>query len=880
MKDLHSAKKSSAVPMLVMALFTVWLTMAYRWLLAGPAPQTTRLLALVGAAGVCFVLCLAEWLLMIPKVKKPGKTAAIVSAAGAVLIAAVLVLHAMYPPAQALSYAPQTLDITVEAEAEDGPAQLTDGVPGKNVLWLEFLSTSGTHHNLEDYANESWVFTRNILVYSPEEGTKTSTLSIPLQNPGGVELAFNNSGWQGTVALSCGGVQQTLAIGEGGFAPDESAPASWEFAPIQTPPGTAQIALWALLALLCLGAGFFGLAGVAARLPFCRAALSCLLAVCFGCSAWLVAFDVLSLALSALAAYLLFAAGLRLAARGAFARLAQGRTAQVFFFLIAAFATFLFVYNKIVVTPRDVRLGAYGLPGAAFIALNFGLACAFGLGVLHLLGQVKETLASRAAQRPGQKAKTPVGLTWLLLFFIMTICWSVWFLAFYPGAMSPDSIGQWSTAIGLYPLDDAHPVLSTLWVKLFATLVPHPAFYVVCQVGLLAAAYAAILAWWNKNGIPQGVCTGLALLFGLLPNLGIYAVTMWKDVPFLMALLWLAFLFARAATKKRLGWGFVAEAAIALSMVALFRHNGFIIALVCGATLLVLAFRRRLVLLAAAALAGLVLSLSLTAVTEVIFKPTHYEVGLRNRGTTAVATTIYYDGDIPEDILAEATADRTIDQWKEIYTPFSILNMVYGDYNYSAIYHSKTTGEILDIWFRLLAKNPGLIVHDMLATNDTTLFVNPSPHPQQYISRYADIIAKNDLGFATKQSEMTDPLWGLLFKSGENAFFDSLLWRNGLWIILCLWLMYFMFTQKRRWRAVYFIPMVANIISLMPAMAEQGSRFTHNILPYALVGVLLAVLPNGWDENTGLYTPRAKAPAKTPAKATKEERENENSGDA
>ena len=52
--------------------------------------------------------------------------------------------------------------------------------------------------------------------------------------------------------------------------------------------------------------------------------------------------------------------------------------------------------------------------------------------------------------------------TKLFLFLLLIACWLPWFLYNFPGVMTPDSLSQYSQAMGLTGYSNHHPFVHTL----------------------------------------------------------------------------------------------------------------------------------------------------------------------------------------------------------------------------------------------------------------------------------------------------------------------------------------------------------------------------------------------------------------------------------
>ena len=173
---------------------------------------------------------------------------------------------------------------------------------------------------------------------------------------------------------------------------------------------------------------------------------------------------------------------------------------------------------------------------------------------------------------------------WLLFMLPMLLVWGVTLAAFWPGIMSSDSMSQWAMgATGLYNdwQSGFHAILLAGLMRIWYS----PALIALLQI----AAFALTVAWGLKilqeHGVPRIALWGISLLFAVFPINGIFAITLWKDIPYAIAFLWLTILIIKivlAGGNTGQDWLFLGISAF---LVAILRHNG---APVAAATLLVL----------------------------------------------------------------------------------------------------------------------------------------------------------------------------------------------------------------------------------------------------------------------------------------------------
>ena len=175
----------------------------------------------------------------------------------------------------------------------------------------------------------------------------------------------------------------------------------------------------------------------------------------------------------------------------------------------------------------------------------------------------------------------------LALFVPLAATWLLYLCAFWPGAMSNDSLNQWQQAETM-DLDDWHPAFHTLTIKAITTVWHSPAAVALVQILLMSALGAWGYGLLLRAGVPRYAVI-LAWLTTLLSlRNGMMAIVLWKDVFYSIALFALALLLASRLLGSRRETGATASAAWAktswwialgatLGVIPLYRHNGLIV---------------------------------------------------------------------------------------------------------------------------------------------------------------------------------------------------------------------------------------------------------------------------------------------------------------
>lgn len=612
-----------------------------------------------------------------------------------------------------------------------------------NEVWVMEILQDGERLPLKDYALGGWSCqNESVLLYAGE--SVGGTLSIPLSHPKSATVSFLSHPWSGVAGIDWGDGMEDYDL--------YSAETEWKNTVISFSP-VISVHTYGVLAALCvLSAVIFYLGLILFEQRILGAMFpACLLSAALPLGGWFAHWPHHALfALTASVFLLLVLGGGILQKSAGWIETGTGRIKKgtvlpcVFFSVICLFQAFLWTYNQLALLPFEIRNGPLAL---GFYGLFVVYVCTGGVVFLTLLKRIYRYREKRENSlcRGGDQHKKKV--LFVAVWLLLAVVWMVWWKAYFPANMSPDSIDQWQQAIGVYPLDDAHPLFSTLWVRFCSWLWPSPSMVVLIQILIGAAIYAGMLVSFISRGLTRKNVFLLGIALALLPNVSLYMVTMWKDVPFLLSLSGLAFLMLLVFCQKKLNWKMAALLALVLFAVALWRHNGFLIAGVCGVILIAAALCFRIPQLVAAVLIALVCVQLFNGPLYRILGVEHYDIGLAGVVTDCVGYTIYHNGDIPQDILAEAVKEKSEDFWRENYSPFHAFNYVYnGACNLSSIYADKGLMEQLDIILRLFLHNPQIIFYERMAMNDTNLFVYQAVAENSLNSRYANSIFENNLG--------------------------------------------------------------------------------------------------------------------------------------
>ena len=112
----------------------------------------------------------------------------------------------------------------------------------------------------------------------------------------------------------------------------------------------------------------------------------------------------------------------------------------------------------------------------------------------------------------------------------------VYFVAYYPGILTIDSVNQWQQAHGNV-LNDWHPVFYTLLLKLTTAIADTPAVFVFMQMTIYALVLGSLHQFLYRRGVKKPYLIGLLVLTAFYPYFPLTSVTIIKDVLFTLCLL-------------------------------------------------------------------------------------------------------------------------------------------------------------------------------------------------------------------------------------------------------------------------------------------------------------------------------------------------------
>ena len=492
--------------------------------------------------------------------------------------------------------------------------------------------------------------------------------------------------------------------------------------------------------------------------------------------------------------------------------------------LLGLFFTFLCLASE-----SDVLVGSLTSPLfqiASLLMSALGLFFLFFRSLRLLFFYLgKRTLRIESLKNPRtQDQKLPLQMK-ILLPVILLCCWLPWFLYNFPGVMTPDSISQYSQAMGLTGYSDHHPFAHTLLIKLllsmgmalFDNVYAAIACYTVFQMVLMALLLCYCICILYRYGAGRKLCLLFLIFYACVPYNGSFAVTMWKDVLFSGFLLLFALCLYRllhlyaAGGRLKKQPGLLALLLLSGFLVCLFRSNGLYVFLLT-APFLSIVLRREWKLLLPGILAVLVLALfikgpvydalgvaepafseSLSIPAQQIARVVHEgrtltqeQIDLLNRTVDYDSIADYYQPELSDPIkaLIQYGNPEYLETHKGAYLKLWIQLGLRYPLDYWNAFVDQTRG----YWY---PGEPGLTVNESISPNDvgltgqSVLSGTPAWKVVEILNKLYTIL----------------PLYGLLYSIGAFT------WAAVFWCVNCA-------LNGRKRNFLLFVPFFALILTL------------------------------------------------------------------
>lgn len=238
-----------------------------------------------------------------------------------------------------------------------------------------------------------------------------------------------------------------------------------------------------------------------------------------------------------------------------------------------------------------------------------------------------------------------------------------------PYGISGDTVSQWDQIHGLVPYNTIHAIGHTIFLKLLLSLWDNYAVVVLFHLLALVCLYLVFADFFYRRGLALpyiALVLSLALIWGFKATDAWYYP--WKDTPAALCLCIVTLLAAKYVDAGRLSVPAAALLGFALAWCFLFRLNGIIALVVCGAVFLVSFARRRHFRQLTAALLAMAVSIGgISLYAQTALHPERYQNGFALQLFGSAIAAVVHEDDLSADELQEIDQLLPVDWMQDLY---------------------------------------------------------------------------------------------------------------------------------------------------------------------------------------------------------------------
>lgn len=342
--------------------------------------------------------------------------------------------------------------------------------------------------------------------------------------------------------------------------------------------------------------------------------------------------------------------------------------------------------------------------------------------VFSFLDKKVDANVKRKVRKIFEPQKRNLFIYWIIIF----VAYIPYLLTYFPGIITPDSLSQISQAAGIQELSNHHPILHTFVISIFVKIGGilgnyniGIAIYSIVQMLALSGIFAYTIYYMSKKEIPLMFRVITFIFYAFYPVHSMYSVTMWKDIPFAICMLWFVIMLNELITNKD---KFLQSKknlilfAITILLVILFRNNGIYVIFLTVPFIFVFAkqYYKQLIVV----FVGVIL------VYSVIWKGLIFNLLNIQEGSSVEALSV------PLQQIARVMRDK-----EEVLTEEEreIINKFWPDVKLGEIYDPRLSDnvkwsidskefdenkmELLTLWFKMFFKYPGIYVESFLCNS-------------------------------------------------------------------------------------------------------------------------------------------------------------------
>lgn len=424
--------------------------------------------------------------------------------------------------------------------------------------------------------------------------------------------------------------------------------------------------------------------------------------------------------------------------------------------------------------------------------------------------------------------------SWIILF-LPILNWILILIIFWPGLMTPDSFSQWYQANN-HTFIISSPVFHTIIISLLQRIWNNPAVVVFFQLIFLYSIFVYFYFVLKKTNLFNIFLTSISI--SLIPSIYILQITIWKDIPYSISILFLTIMLKIIIEKK-----FILTKTnylllfISLLFTSNFRLNGILVsALVSLVLIIVSAFSKKYkflifnIFILTLNLFLFFLPNFLTFYPKTHFFKDKYLSGSTNTilhylGAYSASGDLIDKSNIFPNIIDSSTIANTFNEYRSDWISFSQkLNIHYVEENKK---------DINKLFIINLTQKPSIFISSWIKITSLVWKIEPYVSaPRYYYETYFYDLQTN---YPTKSQPINNKnvlllrnnVKKLLNYSCKNTLLVKIFWTPVIHISFILFS--FSLLIKKTKKYIYLIvlcPALLNILSLLILVPSQDFRYT------------------------------------------------------
>lgn len=443
--------------------------------------------------------------------------------------------------------------------------------------------------------------------------------------------------------------------------------------------------------------------------------------------------------------------------------------------------------------------------------------------VLSIFEKLSDIISKRIIKKESKNYGVKI---FFFTFIIILILWLPYILSYFPGGIFADTTDTLGQAAGTSRINNRNPILYALIMKPFfiiAKLVDETKevpiamrLFTVFQIISMDAVISYFIYWLHKKKVDIKYIIPSILFFGLFNLIPLYAISIWKDTPFSIALfvyiIYIAETISQDGKNLEKAKGIIAFVILSLLVVFL-RNNGIYI--ICLVTLLLIILYRKIIFNKLKI--WFISSIAFVIICFIIQGPVYNKLKLSTDFVESLGVLIQqicyvvsYDGNIDDSEREFINNLCPIETIKQEYRP-CIVDKIKWNANFNDTFLEENKQEFFKVWLHLLYKNPTQYVKAYLLnsvgfwdvnkqTNDGYICIEMWPSLQEY-----------------DEYKQDDYINTIFKKSIREDIQPKTFYSATLFLFIILVEAQITIYRKKYKNLIIFIPFIANWLTIMIA---------------------------------------------------------------